>query len=198
MTKKQPAIITDGDKLNAHIIGVSKAASALADSIQMGLASATYQAMFGRNTNHLNALLIAAGRGVRKTAMAQWILAHAPVVLEVDKDKMKEQPFKFSPDKVESLLQSMEGWAQPASYKAVPEEMALLYAQTVHALHWTDHKEPPLVPETWSFTDALKKVLAQATAYEGKGTKVTGGDLRSKMAELLASAQPEADPIAGV
>lgn len=194
---KKPAIITDGDKLNAHIVGVSKAASALADSIQMGLASATYQAMFGRNTNHLNALLIAAGRGVRRTAMAQWVLTHAPVVMETDKAKLKEQPFRFSPDKVESLLQSMEGWAQPDNYKAVPQEMALLYAQHVHGMHWAEHREPPLVPETWSFVDALKKVLDAATAYEGKGTKVTGGDLRGKLAELLATSKPS-DEIAPV
>jgi len=74
--------------------------------------------------------------------------------------------------------------------------MALLYAQHVHGMHWTDHKEPPLVPETWSFTDALKKVLAQATTYESKGTNVTGGDLRGKLAELLGvqgTAMPKAE-----
>lgn len=197
MSKKQAAIITDGDKLNAHIIGVGKSAQALNDSIQLALASATFQAMFGRNTNHLNALLIAAGRGVRKTAIAQWALAHAPIVMETDKERMKEQPFKFSSEKVETLLQAMPGWAQPDSYKAVPEDMALRYAEHVHTMHWTDHKEPPLVPESWSFIDALKKVLDQATAYEGKGTKVTGGDLRGKLAELLATSKPS-DEIAPV
>lgn len=154
--------------------------------------------MFGRNTNHLNALLIAVGKGTRKTAIAQWVLAHAPVVMESDKDKMKENPFKFSADKVEALLQAMPGWEQPDNYKQVPAEMAERYALHVHTQHWTEHKEPPLVPETWSLRDAVVKLLQQAKTLEGKGTKVQGGDMRGRLQELLDATEPQYKEIASV
>lgn len=43
MSKKQVAILTDGEALNKHIVAVNKAANVLADNIQLALASATYR-----------------------------------------------------------------------------------------------------------------------------------------------------------
>ena len=81
MSTKQAIIITDSAKLDALIIETNKKAHAVYASIQLAMASAVYQAVMHGNTNHLNALVAAVGKGVRKTAMAQWILKHGPVLV---------------------------------------------------------------------------------------------------------------------
>lgn len=189
---KMPSIITDADKLNAHIVAVNKSANKLNEDIQLALASATYQAVYGRNTNHLNAIIVAVGKGVRKTAIAQWVLKHAPIVMESDKERMKEQPFRFAPDKMEAILHAADMAGVVDDMKKVPEDVAVKYAQHVMLALWIDHKEPPLVPESWSFSDALDKLIKQAGSYESKGTKVTGGDMISRIKDLIASSAASA------
>lgn len=189
-------VLTNANDLNAHIVEISKTASKLIDQIQLGLVSSVYQIMHGRNTNHLNALMIAAGRGTRKTAIAQWALAHAPVMLETDKEKMKTHPFRFDAAKVGGMLIAADLMASDenaeATAKAVTPEMAEAYAVLVNGVNWADYKEPPLVPESWSLLDAVKKLLAQATQYEGKGVKVAGADMKHELNALLAAAQARA------
>lgn len=182
-------IITDITKLNEAIVKVNKAANTLSDAIQLVLASATLQAVQHGNMNAINASMSAVGRGVRKTAIAQWLLMHAPVVLEADKDKAKENPFRFSRDKLAELQSEFnEG-------EKFDAESGLAYAERIHAMHWTDHKEPPLVPESWDFIAAVKKVLAARASYEGKGVKVNGGDLASELQAMLASPAADIQPL---
>lgn len=187
---KNTTVLTNANDLNAHIVGISKTASKLIEDIQLGLISSVYQVMHGRNTNHLNDLMTAAGRGTRKTAIAQWVLAHAPVMLETDKEKMKTHPFRFDAAKVGDLLKAADIECEDA--KAVTPEAAEAYSMLVNGVVWADFKEPPLVPESWSLLDAVKKLLAQATQYEGKGVKVAGADMKHELNALLAAAQARA------
>lgn len=185
---KKVTIITDAAKLDAAIVEVNKRAGSLADSIQLSLASAVYQATHGRNTNHLNALLSAVGKGVRKTAIAQWVLAHAPVVMETDKEKAKEAPFRFSADKLMELL------PEAANHKSITAEEALAHAEAAYAQHWTEHKEPPLVPESFDIAAQVRKLLQSAKSMQTKGVKIVHGDLAAKLQDLL----PQNEPVQGV
>lgn len=181
---KKIIIITDGAKLNDHIVNVNKAANALNGAIQVGLVSAVWQAVHGRNTNHINALALAVGKGVRKAAIGDWLLKHAPVVAETDKERAKEHPFRFSADKLADMVEAVNP-------KAVTAEEAMAYAEPLLAMLWTEHKPDQLTPESWDFAAALKKLLAQATGYEAKGVKVKGGELRAQLASLLPSEEPQ-------
>lgn len=183
MNAKTNKIITNGDDLNKHILSVGKSARALEEMIQVGLASAAYQLMHGRNTNHLNALMLQAGKGVRKTAMAAWALAFMPVMLETDKDKMKEQPFRFDAQRVGELL--AKHGIEVADDKNVSAETATTYATIAYGTMWTEHKEPPLVPESWSLSDAIAKVIKQAKDMTGKNVKVTGADMLGQLEALV-------------
>jgi hypothetical protein len=183
---KVSKIIVDSAKLDAAIVEMSKRASSVADMIQVVLASAVFQAVAHGNTNQLNAVVHAAGRGARKTAIAQWALAHGPVVSETDKDKAKENPFRFNKDKLQSILDGYEGERS---------EIALVHAELIFAQHWTEHKEPPLVPETWDALAAIRKLLTQGAGYEKKGTKVLNPAILASIAAILPSAS---DGISGV
>lgn len=176
---KKVTIITDASKLDAHIVATNKAAGVLEGMIQLGLASAVYQAVHGRNTNHINAVALATGKGVRKAAIGDWLTTHAPVVAETDREKAKTHPFRFSADKLAELLPKVE------NAKAVTAEEATEYAESLMSKLWTEHKPDALVPETWDFKAALKKLLAQKTAYEKKGTKVQGAELAAGIAAWL-------------
>lgn len=179
MSTKTTKIMTDASKLDAHIVSVNKQANALNAAIQLGLASAVYQATHGRNTNHINALALAVGKGVRKAAIGDWLMHYAPVVAETDREKAKTHPFRFSADKLAELLPEAE------NHKAITAEEALAYAESILLKDWTEHKPDALVPETWDFKAALKKLLAQKASYEKKGTKVQGGDLAAGIAAML-------------
>ncbi len=180
MASKTISLITDSTKLDAAIIDVSKKASALADGIQLVLASATYQAVLHGNTNHINAAILAVGKGVRKTAIAQWLLAFAPVVMETDKEKAASNPFRFSRDKLAEL---MEG---AANIKSITAEEADTYATHVLGHHWTEYKEPPLVPEKWSVTEALNKLLATAKSMQTKKVTIEGAAALTALTALAA------------
>lgn len=182
---KKVSIITDAATLDKAIVEVNKRANSLADAIQLALASAVYQATHGRNTNHLNALIGAVGKGTRKTAIAQWVLAHAPVVMETDKEKMKESPFRFSADKLADLFPDAE------NIKAITAEEALAHAEAAYAQHWTEHKEPPLVPESFDIAAQVRKLLQTAKSMQTKGVKLVHGDLTSKLQDLLPQAQSD-------
>lgn len=188
MTTKTVSIITDSDKLNAAILEVSKRANSLVDSIQLVLASAVYQAVMHGNTNHINATVTASGRGVRKTAIAQWLLKHAPVVPETDKEKMKTSPFRFSREKLNDLLVEADLQAEQGKVSA---EEAEAYGTKVLAINWADHKEPPLVPESWSVTDALQKLLTTAKQMQSKKVNVKGADLLGQLQALMPSKDAE-------
>lgn len=181
-------VITESAKLDEAIVRVNKAANGLADAIQVVLVGSAYQAIFGRNTNHLNATIGAAGKGVRRTAMAQWILAHTPVVLETDKEKAKDAPFRFSAEKLEKLL------PDAADHKRITAEEALAHAEHIMGMHWTEHKEPPLVPEKWNAMEAVRKLLATGKQMQSKGVKVEGGDVLAQLAALVAAKGASEDP----
>lgn len=182
---KKIAIIADASKLDAAIVEVNKRAGSLADSIQLVLASAVYQATHGRNTNHLNAIIGAVGKGVRKTAIAQWVLAHAPVVMETDKEKMKESPFRFSADKLAELI------PDAGNHKAITAEEAMAHAEAALAQHWTEHKEPPLVPESFDIAAQVRKLLQTAKTMQTKGVKLVHGDILAKLQDTLPVSQSD-------
>lgn len=179
MSNKQTKIIIESSKLDEALVRVNKSANGLADAIQVVLASATYQAVAHGNTNHLNGLILAVGKGVRKPAIVAWALAHAPVVMETDKEKAKENPFRFSRDKLEALAIAEDA-------KKPTAEEALAHAESILGMHWTEHKEPPLVPEKWDLKAAIAQAMKKAEDYAKKGTKVEGSDLLGKLAALLA------------
>lgn len=187
MSTKNPKIITTSADLDAHLLKVNKAANSLNAGIQLALASSVFQAVAHGNTNFINVTIKVAGKGVRKTAMAQWLLKHAPVVAETDREKAKEQPFRFSRDKLAELMPD-------ADPKAVTLEESELYAQGLMEFDWTEHKEPPLVPESWSALDALKKLVQTAKSMQTKNVKVEHAELLSQIEVLLPA--KDAEPLA--
>jgi hypothetical protein len=176
-------LIIDGAKLDAAIVSVNKAANKLNDAIQVVLASAVYQAVYGRNTNHLNALVHAVGKGVRKAAIGAWIMKYAPVVPEADKEKAKEAPFRFSADKMDDLAEAY-GWGNS---KRVTAEEAMAYAELAMDDHWTEFKPDAVVPEEFDALAALKQVLARAQKMQDKGAKIKGMDVLRKLKDLVTS-----------
>lgn len=187
-TKNPVSVITDASKLDAAIIEVNKRANSLVDSIQLVLASAVYQATFGRNTNHVNAVIHAVGRGVRKQAIAQWLLAYAPVMMETDAEKAKDKPFRFSQEKLDMLF------PDAADSKKITAEEAMAQAEFVMEQNWADYKEPPLVPEKWDVADALRKVIATAKSMQGKKVNITNADILGHLADLLPKAKDTEQP----
>lgn len=177
-------IITESAKLDAHIVGINKTANKLNADLQIGLASATLQAVQHGNTNHLNALHHAGGKGVRRTALAQWILAFAPVVIETDAEKAKDNPYRFSREKLEKLLPE-------ANPKAVTAEEAIAYAEVILGNDWTAYKEPPLVPEKWNVADALAKVIATAKSMQSKKVHIEHAEILGKLADLMPQAETQ-------
>lgn len=177
-------IITESAKLDAAIVAVNKAANKLNDAIQLVLASAVFQAVHGRNTNHLNALATAVGKGVRKAAIGAWISKYAPVVPETDKEKAKESPFKFSADKMAEMADA-HGWAEA---KRVTAEEAEAYAEMAMADHWTEFKPDQVVPDSFDVYAAIKQLMSRATALQGKGAQIKGADALRKLGELLPKA----------
>lgn len=174
-------IITDAAKLDAAIVAVNKAANKLNDAIQLTLASAVFQAVYGRNTNHLNALALAVGKGVRRSAIGAWILKHAPVVAESDKEKAKDHPFRFSKDRMAELADAHE-WADAMRVTAEEAEM---YGEAIMAEHWTEFKPDQLVPESFDVYAAIKSLMSRAQQLQGKGTQIKGADALRKLGELL-------------
>jgi hypothetical protein len=181
MSKSIKLFLTS-DVFTAALAAVTKSAAKLNTEIQMLLSSAVYFAVKDGNVTPLNELLPAVGKGVRKTAIAQWVLAHAPVVMNDDAKTMKEQPFKFSRDKLEKLL-GLDAGVKPDA------EQAEVYAQTTFESNWTEHKEPPLVPLKWSVAEAIKQVLKTAKGYQGKTTKIEHADLLAQLEAMVK--QPE-------
>lgn len=175
---KKVSIITDATKLDAAMVEVGKRAQSFADSVQLVAASAVFQAVAHGNTVHANALIFAVGKGARKTALAQWFLNHGPFVAETDKDKAKEAPFRFNKDKLAEIL-AIEGY--PTERTAA----AMQHAEVIHGQHWTEHKEPPLVPENWDALAAVRKLIAQGTSFEKKGVKVAHAALLASIAAIL-------------
>jgi hypothetical protein len=177
-------IIIEGAKLDAAIVSVNKAANKLNDAIQLVLASAVYQAVHGRNTNHINAITHAVGKGVRKAAIGAWIAKYAPVVPETDKEKAKEAPFRFSADKMDDLADAY-GWSNS---KKVTAEEAEAYAEMAMADHWTEFKPDAVVPEEFDALAALRQVLTRAQNMQNKGAKVKGLDVLRKLKDLVTPA----------
>lgn len=184
-----------GTELTDATAKISRASKALSDLTQSVLVGATFHAIMHGNTEPINALIEAMGRGMRKTAAAQWLLTHAPVVPEDNKEKAKVQPFRFSRDKVEELC----GEAKP------DEATATEYAQEVARSHWTEHKEPPLVPDSYDVVAELNKLVKKAGSMAEKGVEVTGMEMLERLHSMLAAATPgvevasletEADPLA--
>jgi hypothetical protein len=188
MTAKTQSLIIDSAKLDAAIIATGQKGQAFYDAVQLVLASSVYQAVLHGNTNHLNAAIVAVGKGARKTAIAQWVLAHAPVVMETDKEKATQNPFRFSREKLGEL---MEG---AANIKSITAEEADTYATHVLGQHWTEYKEPPLVPEKWSVSEALNKLLATAKSMQTKKVNIEGAAMLTALAALAAEAKASPEP----
>lgn len=178
-TKKTSAILTNADALNKAILAVNKAAHKLADEVQVVLASVTFHALAHGNVTMLNDSILALGRGMRKQAAADWLLKFAPVLANTGKDA-KEKPFVFSREKVETLL----GTAKPSM------EVAESWAEAAMATHWTELKEPPLVPAEFDIMAQLSRVVKQAETLSGKGTKIIHGELLEFVKRLATKAAP--------
>lgn len=177
-------LITDSAKLDAEVVRLNKASNAVSDLVQLVIVSATFQAVAHGNTNHINAAVLAMGRGMRKPAVAQWLMAHAPVVMETDSKKSADAPFRFSRDRLAELMPD-------ADAKKISVEEATDYAMGVADKHWTEHKEPPLVPDSWDVVDAMKKLIATAKSMQGKKVNIKHADILGRLADLLPEKEAE-------
>lgn len=179
MNAKTISLLTDGAALTAYLGRITVQSRKVADMIQLAAASGAYHAMKDGNTDPLNALIVAAGKGARKTALVQWMLTHAPVVM--NDDAKADKPLKFSRDKVAELL---NGESKPTA------EVALAHCEKAHGFHWMDHKEPPLVPTDWSLTDAVMALVKKAKDYQGKQVNVSGADMIGMLEDMAKKSMP--------
>lgn len=191
MSTRKSVILTTTDALDKLTVSVGKQAHKLAADIQIALASSAFFAAKDGNVEPLNALILVAGRGVRKTAMADWAMKFTPILPNTDTKTSKERPFVFSRDKYNELLGTEDK-------KNVSAEDALNYAELAYQTHWTELKEPPLVPEEYDVMAQLAKIAKQAETLQGKGTKIVHGELlefvkrlATKAAATAASEQSE-------
>lgn len=178
-------LITEAVALDKHIAGIAKSAKALNTAIQLALSSATLQAVAHGNINPINTMFTTVGKGVRRAAIKEWLVQHAPVVSNDGKDA-SETPFKFSRDKIAELVET----DKPTM------EQAVAYAERTLALDWTEAKPENLTPAEFDVLAMLQRVLTQAEGLAKKGAKPKHGDLLGKLQALAAakSAQEEEVP----
>lgn len=177
--KKISPLITDKTALHTAILAVGKVYASAADQVQIILASSILQALQHGNTDPLNDLITAVGKGVRKTAIVDWALKHAPVVPETDKEKSKDKPLRFSRERIETLLPDV------VDAKNVTAEEAMTWAMQAYAVHWTEYKEPPVLPQEWDVMAALKQVIQTGKTMQGKNVSIKHADILGKLADLM-------------
>ncbi len=170
-------LITDASALTKAIGVAAKASHALAGSIQIALASCSFFALKDGNVQPINLLFTSMGKGVRRAAMQAWLLDHAPVLLQTDKDKAKEQPFVFSRDKVEELT----GHAKPTAEQAEETAEASL------TVSWVEFKPEQLTPESFDVQAMVTQVIKKAKGLQSKGSKAVHGDLIAKLEAMTAT-----------
>lgn len=174
---KKLNLIADQSAFDAALISVKKTAHKMETEVQLLLVSAAHQAIAHGNVNWLNAIPHALGKGIRMAAIGGWILAHAPVVPESDKEKSKEQPFRFMRDRIEELL----GTAKPTA------EQVDMFIASANAVHWTAYKPDSVVPETFDLTAAIAQLVKRAKALAGnKKTQIKGLDQLANLEALCA------------
>lgn len=179
---KKINLIADQAAFDAALVSVKKTASKMEGEVQMLLVSAMAQALQHGNTNWLNAIPHALGKGVRLSAVGAWILAHAPVVSESDKEKAKESPFRFSRDKLGDLL------GDPAvDHKTYSEEQIADHITKAHGVHWTTFKPDTLVPESFDLGAAIAALVKKAKGMQGKNVKIVGQDKLGDLEALCAT-----------
>lgn len=181
MSTKKTSILTTADALDKAIVAIGKSAHKLSADIQIGLASTAYFAAKDGNVEPVNQLVLVMGKGVRKTAAADWILKFVPAIPNTDTKTSKDKPFVFSRDKYQSMLGTDDK-------KNVSAETALDYAEMVYQTHWTELKEPPLVPESYDVMEQLARIAKQATSLQGKGTKIIHPELLEFVKRLATKA----------
>lgn len=187
---KKTVFITESTALDQLIGKIKGHTAKLEGMVHDALMGSAFQAIFHGNTNHLNALVAALGKGVRKTAVAQWALAHMPVVPELDREAAKDRPFRFSRDKLAELAE--KAGVELANVKALTAEEAEAVTLWVgNQPEWTEHKEPPLVPEKWDAMDALRKFIATAKSMQSKKVHIEHAELLGAVANLLPSTKDE-------
>lgn len=185
MSAKKSPLILEETALTAAIKAVGKAYASAADQVQVILASATVQAIQHGNTDPLNDLIMAVGRGVRKQAIVDWAMKHAPVVAESDEKAKKEKPLRFSRERIEALIPDVGDIKKPTA------EEAIAWATKAYETHWTEYKEPPVIPQEWDAMAALKQVIQTAKTMQGKNVNIKHGDLLAKLAEIMPTKTAE-------
>lgn len=180
-------IITDATKLAAHIAKVHKDASSVESAIQVALASAVFFAVKDGNTEPITTLFTGMPKGIRRAAMQSWLLDHAPVVLNSDRDAAKAQPFKFSADVLKTILADHGDATRPDAAEA--------HAAKALTVSWVDYKPEQLIPETLDIKALLMSWVKQVEGKQAKGSKVKDGGLLTQVKALVGPKNESPAPL---
>lgn len=183
MSKK--VIVTDAAALTKQIGAIGTHAGKLAASVQLALASAAFHAIAHGNINPVNGLFDAAGKGMRRSAIQNWLVAFAPVVVNDAKDG---DHFVFSRPKVEALLTV---WANATGLetldaKAPTLEQAEAYAEHVFKTDWIDFSPEKLPPAEFDVLAMLGQLVKKVHGLQKAGSKAKHGDLITQLEALVA------------
>lgn len=185
---KSVKLLTVQAEFDAAIIAMKKTGQKYDNEVQLLLASAVVMAAMHGNTNGINAVATSLSNGTRKQAVSGWLMKHAPVVAQEDADKAKTHPFKFSREKLETLM----GNKNPSA------EQADAYGQLIHASHWSNFKPDSVEVTEWSLTDAIQKIITQARKMGAKNVKVQGIEALPGLEALCADCGGEPGTVQSV
>lgn len=178
-------IITDAATLTKAIGAASKASLRLEADIQGCLSGAVYFAVKDGNIQPVNALFTTLGKGVRRAAIMAWLLEHAPVLANTDRDAAKTAPFVFSRPLIAELVETDKPTA----------EQAEAYATKAHATMWTEFKPELLVPESFDMQAMLSALVKKAKGLQAKGSKADHADLIAKVEALCAASSAKTEEV---
>lgn len=151
------AIITDLAKLNKAIDSIAGRAKKLDADIQVAALSAIAHVEKCGDIGPVNRLFLALGKGHRKSALTEWLLAFGRVVANDGEDK-KDKPFVFAKDKATNLE---DGDAHP----------------------WYEFKPEPAPDQVFDIQAAVAALIKRA---EGKNLPEGGTEVLEQLRKVVA------------
>lgn len=152
--KVQKIVLLDVKGMDLAIKSIATRAKKLDSDVQIVALSAIDHLDKHGDTTFVNRLYLCMGKGARKSALAQWFMAHGKVSANVG-DNKREQPFSYDKEKKTNM----------DAAKATP---------------WYDFAPEPEVDEMFDITAALHRLVQRAA----KSDKVNDAALLGRLMEI--------------
>lgn len=117
-----------------------------------------------KDTGVVNRYFLAIPKGIRKTAVASWLLAHGALAVNTDRDNAKTSPFVYDKTKVTSAAAAAED-------------------------NWTTHKPEKELVEVFDLQQAVRALIKKAAS----AGSIKGGDRATLLSLAKDVGIPESD-----